>query len=459
MAANRNRYEDNKLEVYKDKTTYSTLIAKMATDYTNEATIKQLFKLDYVHKVNDGQFIGGVLTSGSDNLKFHDTSNKNVDGTANSKGDAAAHQRLSHLLVRAADGNTYALFNDAGLNTKPNCWTSKFTMKDASPMLMWGGSNETRMKVAFQPARFCNTTSRKVEILNAAGTQVLATIELGTEVWDSAKTDHDIVVRISDYSDMNFVSGTKYILRVTTTNSEGSIIDTYEDYCGIDVDFPYAFDYTTDKTSNKFGNVEQSDLTEKDSFYMFNRDRQRLSQLTLEPTDYDPPIMLYTNYFMDRASVDKPNIAPAGYYSDDGTNVYEVNNNGAIVRKALLKNPISKGWQIIPYVTINNTIGIEIATQPLTTPITITSISYYADNKTTNSIGNAQVMNYALNGSVNSPIAVGKRIDTGISIAIPEGAGAARFTLSPSNYNNGIHNPQWMLNNDNWTDQGGSIGK
>ena len=457
MAANRNRYADNTLAIQKDGVTYQNLIAIHATDYINEVTIKQLFHLDYVHKVQDGYFIGGILASGSDNLKFHDTCNKNVDDTTNSKGDAAAHQRLSHLRVRASDNKTYALFNDAGLNTKSNCRTSNFTMQDASPMLMWGGSNETRMKVAFSAARFCNTTSRRVEILNEDMSEVLASIELGAQSYSEEANEDEKIIRVSDYSSMNFVAGTTYVLRVVAENSEGSITATYEDSCGIDVGFPLLFDYTTD-TSGGYGEIAQEDLTEKGSFYMFNRDVIRLPQLTLIDTDYDPPIMLYTDYFMNRCPADRSNIAPAGWYSDDGQNLYKVNGNGAIVSRGEVSNPQSKGFQIVPYITNNNTIGIEVFTDALTYPLTISTLSFYKDTSSTQSMGNAQTVGYTFTASVTNPINMGTRIDTGLTINIPvdengNNAGAARFTFAESQYNNGVHNPIYQLISDDFIDK------
>ena len=257
MAANRNRYADNKLEVYKDGTTYSTLVAKMATDYTNEATIKQLFKLDYVHKVNDGQFIGGVLTSGSENLKFHDTSNKNVDGTANNKEDAAAHQRLSHLRVRAADGNTYALFNDAGLNTKPDCAFFNISdITDAKPFLLWAGFPQSKVGALFSPARFVNTTNRKVEIYS--GSTLIDSYDNG-----AATQNSEALAKEQILSTRALTEGQSVTLKLTTTNAEGTIVQTMTGSVGAAVDLPYLASYYA-------ADIFRSEApTSQESIYMF----------------------------------------------------------------------------------------------------------------------------------------------------------------------------------------------
>ena len=308
MAANRNRYSDNKLEIYKDGTTYSTLVAKMATDYANEATIKQLFKLDYVHKVNDGQFIGGVLTSGSDNLKFHDTSNKNVDGTANSKGDAAAHQRLSHLRVRAADGNTYALFNDAGLNTKPDC--AFFNISDitnAQPYLLWAGYGKSRV-ANFVAARFVNTTNRKFEIYK--GSTLIDTIDNGSVVQNTSQ----VIEQILDTK--NLVEGDSVTLKITATNAEGSIVISMTASVGAAVDLPYLF--------TRYNDLE--DLPDMrnpvDSISLYKFTSADLDSVTT--TDTRTGIYLYTDDRMNRAVSTRPNTPPDGWYNPSGNKYYRV---------------------------------------------------------------------------------------------------------------------------------------
>lgn len=413
MAANRNRYADNKLEVYKDGITYSTLVAKMATDYTNEATIKQLFKLDYVHKVNDGQFIGGVLTSGSNNLKYHDTSNKNVDGTSNSKGDAAAHQRLSHLRVRAADGNTYALFNDAGLNTKPDCAFFNISdITDAQPFLLWAGFPQSKVGALFSPARFVNTANRKVEIYS--GSTLIDSYDNGAATQNSTTLAKEQIL-----STKTLTEGQSVTLKLTTTNAEGTIVQTMTGSVGAAVDLPYLASYYADDF------FRPQFPTSQESIYMFTSQSAKLANVST--LDSHTGIYLYTDARMNRAVSTKPNLAPDGWYNFSGNRFYKVIQGE--VRWVMEQTPVTQKSEIVPRI-INGNIGIEVLNVALSGSVTVTSILYY-DSKTATASQGSQTINKTI-----SNVAIGTIIDTGI--AINKMGDYARFSLSSTSYGNPI---------------------
>lgn len=415
MAANRNRYADNKLEVYKDGTTYSTLVAKMTTDYTNEATIKQIFKLDYVHEMNDGQFIGGVLISGSENLKFHDTSNINVDGTANSKGDAAAHQRFSHLRVRETNGNIYALFNDAGLNTKPDCaFVNISDITPATPFLLWAGYNKSRVAANFVAARFVNTVNRKIEVYK--GSTLIDSFDNG----NANQNTSQVIEQILDTK--NLAEGDSVTLKITTVNAEGSIIMSMTASVGATVDLPYLFARYEDLG----GLPDMRNPVDNISLYKFAS--ADLNSVTTE--DKNTGIYLYTDDRMNRAVSTRPNTPPDGWYNTSGNKYYRVINGEVRYYYQGNAQAIKTGLQ--PCI-IGNNIGIECVSAALSGSVTVQSISYYDSATSTNQQGSQTINKTYTN------LAIGQRVDTGI--AINKMGDYARFSLSST----AIANPIVML--------------
>lgn len=414
MAANRNRYSANKLEVYKDGVTYSTLVAKMATDYTNEATIKQIFKLDYVHKVNDGQFIGGVLTSGSNNLKFHDTKNLNVDGTANSKGDAVAHQRLSHLRVKAADGNTYALFNDAGLNTKPDCsfMNLKEDVSEPNTPLFWANYPKSRIGVEFNEARFLNTTDRVVRVSKGS---IKAESSLGVGTMNT-RTTKDQFVDLGQ-----FVEGDSVTVTLITTNPEGTITTNKTSVpVGRAVALPEYWEYR---------DISETDLwlinpTSKMDLYMFETDAAKLGDSigTSAGSAASLNIRMYTDDRMDRARDLNSNMPPNGWYITQGTNAYYLKNG--VVQSRRVVGQVTKKTVISPAI-INGTIYIMVTNASLSSAVIVEQLVYYDAID-----GKINGVPQTLNITIPSGTAIGTSINTGITPTMVQNY--ARFQLSSS---------------------------
>lgn len=409
MAANRNRYADNTLTVQKDGVNYLNLIAIHATDYVNEGTIKQLFHLDYVHKVQDGYFIGGIKVSGSGNLKFHDTSNKNVDGTTNSKGDASAHQRLSHMRVRGADGVNYALFNDAGLNTKPDCvFRSIANISDSDTPLLWAGYPLSRVAVGYYEATFVDTTDRVVRITK--GTK-------SSESSSGGARQNTITTKEQIVNTGEFVEGDAVTVSIITTNAEGSITKTINAYVGAEVGLPEYWEYR-DISETDFWLVNP---TSKMDLYLFTTDAEQLGNNigTSAGSAASLNIRMYTDDRMNRAT-GPSNIPPDGWYISDGTNAYYLKNG--VVQSRRVVGQVTKKSVIAPAI-YNGRIYITIKNAPLSSAVTVTGLLYYdaIDGGQT-----GQPQTFSIN--LVSGLAVGTNIDTGINATMV--TNYARFSLS-----------------------------
>lgn len=406
MAANRNRYADNTLTVQKDGVNYQNLIAIHATDYVNEGTIKQLFHLDYVHKVQDGYFIGGIKVSGSGNLKFHDTRNKNVDGTTNSKGDAESHQRLSHLRVRGADGVNYALFNDAGLNTKPNCETWVFENNDGNiwvtggeHAVIWKG-NTGRLCFRIISAFFANTTGISFTLRGAtSGVSVTgnrnsldAQVE---EIWQPQ-------VDGRSFTEGETINGTMVV-----SNEEGSITISFTTYCREETNYPILVDKYD---ANSFGLIDLSSR-ESVTIYTFTNQLGNLSSVTVNsnPTG----IYLYTDWRMNLALSTYPNYAEDGYYDigqGDGW-LYQV-VSGQVMKKIEFGSGGGLSGKVVlsPIIDNDGNVAIEVQNNPATSNIVISYIYYYntkdGDSQGTQSLGSF---------TIPSGTGVGQSISTGLT--------------------------------------------
>lgn len=415
MAATREYFEDNTLNVQNGDTTDKVLIPTHLAEYgATTGQIATKFKLDIVLPHHAG-FLGGIKVSGSSNLAYHNTHNKNIDGTANSKGDNTSNpNRLSKLRIYK-DGTEYALFNDGGVNTKPDCaFINISDITNAQPYLLWAGYSKSKVAANFVAARFVNTSNRKFEIYK--GSTLIDTIDNGSVVQNTSQVIEQIL------NTRSLVEGDSVTLKITTTNAEGSIVISMAASVGAAVDLPYLFTRYSD-----LGDLpDMRNPVDTISLYKFTS--ANLNSVTT--TDTRTGIYLYTDDRMNRAVSTRPNTPPDGWYNPSGNKYYKVKDGE--VRSYYQGNAQTNKTGLQPCI-IGNNIGIECVSAALSGSVTVQSISYYASATSTNSQG-SQILNKTV-----SNLAVGQRVDTGI--AINKMGDYARFTLSSS----AIANPITML--------------
>ena len=444
MAAQREFYEDKKYSIPYLNSSGVLIIdeinipAHLSEYGSTPSAIAQKFHLDIVIPKGSG-FLGGVKldnrTASGEliNADYHNTHNIYPDGTDGSsyKGDntttSIIPNRLSKLRI-CYNGVKYALFNDGGLNTKPDCNEVLIDrIKEATSMILWAGKLGV-VRVSFEAARFINTTVRKIEIINSLGNAVLCSLTLDPVNQNTGeKID---IYSLAQFSGDHYLNkGASVKMRLTTANAEGQIIKEFSTTVREEVDLPYAADYY-DMDLPTPGNPTQGGVR----IYKFTADDLGVVTESASNTG----IYLYTDIRMNLATILNPNLAAQGWYSFSGKDYYYVDNNGQVTKKITLSDGISRDYtQYIP-VIINGNIGIQIGVKAGGAGIKVQSISYYDAQDSTNSNG-TQSVGY----TIEEDQPPGTMIDTGISI---NKLGAwARFSLYPTSMNNGLYNPITML--------------
>lgn len=317
MAAGRNRYKDETLNIQVDGTTHRNLVAKVATDYNTDAKIQEAFCCDYVHHIGDGGFIGGVLTSGSSNLRFHDTKNLNVDGTTNNKGDAGKTQRLSHLRVRIPDGRQYALFNDGGLNTKPYVLMN--------PQLAY--SNFIIYNFMIRSAYFFSTRDMVAQITDSSGS-VRKTIALPYTTM-SAKGVYNSPL-YGEAPPFAMSQGTVIRWKGQATNDEGTAEDIASLTALRPINYPYdrvSWFASLPETTNQFTNNAVGY-----NLWMWQEDYLRLGTLSTTAISTGP--YAYRNYWLNNNAAKKELMPEGWFFKGDKVNgysrFYRVTNTGQV---------------------------------------------------------------------------------------------------------------------------------
>jgi len=434
MAATRGYFEDNTLNVQNGDTTDKILIPTHLAEYgSTTGQIAAKFKLDIVLPHHAG-FLGGIKVSGSSNLMYHNTHNKNIDGTANSKGDNTSNpNRLSKLRIYK-DGTEYALFNDGGVNIKPECtfWGYPDTI-NGDPFLLWGGKS-SEICVMFTVRRFAYNRVRQVKLYR--GTTLIGTFDCGTQMYDADESvNKAVIVKANCHLNANETIKAE----VLCENEEGTISYIESQGVGREVDLPIFADYY-DADDGVF---RPENPTSVESVFKFTSDD--LSSITVQ--DNATGIFLYTDIRMNKALSTAPNTPPTGWYrlgdkTPDGLDkFYRVDNNGE-VRKYMTKGSITSSKVFVtPYLLPNGNIGIEISNESMPGSVTVTSITYYDSKDATNSVGNAQTINKTISG-----LSVGDIVDTGITMV--KAGNYARFGLSTTI---GYSNPIVLLMDNNFT--------
>lgn len=405
MAATREYFEDNTLNVQNGDTTDKVLIPTHLAEYgSTTGQIATKFKLDIVLPHHNG-FLGGIV-NGSTNHKYHNTHiSSNGDNTSNPN-------RLSKLRIYK-DGTEYALFNDGGVNTKPDCAFMNISdITNAQPFLLWAGFPQSKVGALFYPARFVNTTNRKVEIYS--GSTLIDSYDNGSATQNSTALAKEQVL-----STKALTEGQSVTLKLTTTNAEGTIVQTMTGSVGAAVDLPYLASYYADDL------FRPQFPTSQESVYMFTSQSANLPNVST--MDTQTGIFLYTDMRMNRAVSTKPNLAPDGWYNFSGSRFYKV--IGGQVRWVMESTPVTKKSEIVPRI-INGNIGIEVLNAALSGSVTVNNILYY-NSKTATASQGSQTINKTI-----SNVAIGTIIDTGI--AINKMGDYARFSLSSTSYGNPI---------------------
>lgn len=413
MAATRGYFEDNTLNVQNGDTTDKVLIPTHLAEYgSTTGQIASKFKLDIVLPHHAG-FLGGIRVSGSSNLAYHNTHNKNIDGTANSKGDNTSNpNRLSKLRIYK-DGTEYALFNDGGVNTKPECAFRdlKEDVSNPNTPLFWANYPKSRIGVEFSEARFANSTNRVVRVTKGS---INAESSLGVGTMNT-------ITSKDQYVDLGpFVEGDSVTVTLITTNAEGTITTSKTSVpVGRAVSFPEYWEYREGSETDlwKINPDSKMDL------YMFETDAAKLGDNigTSAGSAAGLNIRMYTDDRMDRARDLNSNMPPDGWYITQGTNAYYLKNG--VVQSRRVVGQVTKKTVISPAI-INRTIYIIVTNAPLSSAVTVEQLVYYdADGKIN---GVPQTINV----NIPSGTAIGTAINTGITPTMEQNY--ARFQLSSS---------------------------
>lgn len=421
MAATRGYFEDNTLDVQNGDTTDKVLIPTHLAEYgSTTSRIATKFKLDIVLPHHAG-FLGGIKVSDSDNLAYHNTHNKNIsDGSANSKGDNTDNpNRLSKLRIYK-DGTEYALFNDGGVNTKPECAFKdlKEDVSNPNTPLFWANYPKSRIGVEFSEARFANSTNRVVRVTKGS---INAESSLGVGTMNTT-TSKDQFVDLGP-----FVEGDSVTVTLITTNEEGSISTSKTSVpIGKAVSLPEYWEYR---------DISETDMwlinpTSKMDLYMFETDAAKLGDSigTSAGSAASLNIRMYTDDRMDRARDLNSNMPPNGWYITQGTNAYYLKNG--VVQSRRVVGQVTKRPVISPAI-INGTIYIMVTNAPLSSAVTVEQLVYY------------DAIDGQINGepqfiyrTIPSDTAIGTAINTGITPTMVQNY--ARFQLSSTLIDNPI---------------------
>lgn len=391
MAATSEYFLSDIMKLQRDGVTYDNLVALNLAEYGGESGIKQMFHLDIVMPIKGG-FIGGVRVDDTfNNRRFHNDT------------------RLSHFATLAPDGLKYKLFNDGGLNVKPYGYASVYTGTNVYALL-WQGK-QSRASAIFRPARFAHTSSRIIQLYR--GSTLLETQDAGYASMNSG----DFHFMPTFNASLN--EGETITIKISTTNDEGTIEETFNAVVGKEVGLATKADRYADNNGVIGSRVDTCNI------YMFTEDYNKLENLSLSETSLG--IRAYTDIRMDKAT--STNTPPVGWYSFGYTNTFGAEQafyfNGSEFTKAMGISAPSTKAAVVPYITARGTIGVEVTKQALSSSVTIGYIYYYDSINGGNSYG-SQYINYTIPAS-----AVGSQFDTGIAINKMADYGA--FSLNSGN--------------------------
>lgn len=317
MAASIRYYDSNTLNVRVNGVEYMSLVALQAA-YGTEEQIMSLFNVDYVHKVGDGKFIGALRVEGSNNLIFHDTKNLNPDGTTNNKGDAANHQRLSRLLVKATDGRMYVLLNDAGLNTKPYILPN--------PYIVY--SNFIVYQFVFRSAYFFASSGMEAKIMSSDGT-VEHDVTLAKTTMAARETYNTPIV--GEAPPFTLTQGSTILFSAQATNAEGTAEQVITMTALKPITYPYHriswFEELPETVQQFNAYAVGYDL------WMWQEDYDTLSTLTTSDDENGP--YAYQNYWLNNYTSRKALIPGGWFFKGDKNSGYsrffKVTSKGRVV--------------------------------------------------------------------------------------------------------------------------------
>lgn len=345
MSVSRSRYDEKVLSIEKDGKTYNTLVAKMATDYFNEDTIKAKFHLDYVHKVQDGKFIGGIYETASTKLKYHDTMNRTPDDDSDPKGDASKNQRLSHLRVRH-NGLNYALFNDAGLHTKPDvAFYHPASLTGALTAYAWAGYGLV-VYVNWESAYLLSSYECNVYAsINGGGNIIITTFE-----GMAKNTFRREAYRLF----RNLSQGDTIKITANHDNQEGVIEVTQT--------ITVREAISQGMLSNYYGNDTQPSENVEKNYLLYMFASADLGNVTT--TASNTGIYLYTTDEMTLRNTltSASNKAPQGWYNiGDPDYYFYVDANGQVTHKYKKPTPVVNFASVLPIIKANGEIEYRIA--------------------------------------------------------------------------------------------------